>query len=78
MSDLSYFCPIGSLGIKNRKMKKIVLIYWPKKGNVEKTARKIYERFDESIIDIFTITGVDMNTLSQYENIIIDSVECKF
>lgn len=52
-------------------MKKIVLIYWPKKGNVEKTAYKIYKHFDESIIDIFTITGVDMNTLSQYENIII-------
>lgn len=71
MGELSYFCPRASLDIKNRKMKKIALIYWPKKGNVEKAAHQIYEQFDKSIIDIFTITAVDMEQLSQYENIII-------
>ena len=71
MGELSYFCPRASLDIKNRKMKKIVLIYWPKKGNVEKTAHWIYEQFDESIIDIVTITSIEIEKLSQYENIII-------
>lgn len=52
-------------------MKKIALIYWPKKGNVEKSAHWIYEQFDESVIDIFTITTIEIEKLSQYDNIII-------
>ena len=71
MGELSYFCQRATIGINNLKMKKIALIYWPKKGNVEASAQKIYEQFDESIIDIFTITSVDVEQLTQYGNIII-------
>lgn len=52
-------------------MKKTALIYWPKKGNVEASARKIYQKFNESDIDIFTITEVDVEQLPGYDNIII-------
>ena len=52
-------------------MKKIALIYWPKKGNVEASAKRIYEKFDRSLIDIFTITEIDVEKLSGYDNIII-------
>lgn len=42
-------------------MKKIALIYWPKKGSTEAAAYKIHAKFEKELIDIFTIT--DMNTV---------------
>ena len=52
-------------------MKKIALIYWPKKGNTEKAAQKIYEEFDEETIDIFTITEFNTAEFSMYDAFII-------
>lgn len=51
-------------------MKKTALIYWPKSGNVENTAGKIKALFDAGSIDIFTISQVDVNTLTNYDLLI--------
>ncbi|MDT8393699.1 MAG: flavodoxin [Bacteroidales bacterium] len=51
-------------------MKKTALIYWPKKGNVENTAKKIAGLFNEENIDVFTITGVDVQLLTDYDLLI--------
>jgi flavodoxin I len=52
-------------------MKKIALIYWPKKGSTEKAAHKIYDRFDKGMIDIFTITGINTAEFGLYDAFII-------
>lgn len=52
-------------------MKKIALIYWPKKGNTEKAAQKIYSRFDESQVDIFTIKYFNTAEFALYDAFII-------
>lgn len=52
-------------------MKKIALIYWPKKGNVEKMGKKISEKFSKDQIDIYTITEVDVKILPNYNLLII-------
>lgn len=51
-------------------MKKTALIYWPKKGNVEKTAGKIASLFGEENIDVFTISTVEPAKLKNYELLI--------
>ncbi len=51
-------------------MKKIALIYWPKNGNVEKTAEKIATHFDSGSLDIFTISALDMASLPAYDLLI--------
>ena len=52
-------------------MKKIALIYWPKKGNTEKAALKIAGKFDENTMDVFAITAVEMKKLAAYDALII-------
>jgi flavodoxin I len=54
-------------------MKKIVLLFWPKGGNVENVAKKIYSRFQEKEIDICDVESVDVNSLENYETIIMGS-----
>lgn len=51
-------------------MKKTALIYWPKKGNVEKTAEKIAAHFDKGSLDVFTISELDMASLASYDLLI--------
>lgn len=51
-------------------MKKIALVYWPKKGNVEKSAQKIASHFGEIPIDVFTISQLDITTLPDYDLLI--------
>ena len=51
-------------------MKKTVLVYWPKKGNVENTAAKIAAHFEKNAIDVFTISELDVNKLANYDLII--------
>lgn len=51
-------------------MKKTALVYWPKKGNVEKTAHKIAAFFEEGSIDIFTISEVETENLKDYDFLI--------
>ncbi|MCK9399379.1 MAG: flavodoxin [Bacteroidales bacterium] len=52
-------------------MKKIALIYWPKKGNTETAAQKIYSRFEKDVIDIFTITEINTAEFAMYDAFII-------
>lgn len=52
-------------------MKKIALIYWPKKGNTEKAAQKILSRFNEDQIDIFTIKHINTAEFTLYDAFII-------
>jgi flavodoxin I len=52
-------------------MKKIALLYWPKKGNTEKAAFKIHEKFEKSMVDIFTITEINTFDFSMYDGFII-------
>ena len=51
-------------------MKKTAVIYWPKKGNVEKTAGKISSLFDSGSIDVFTISEVEVEKLTDYDLLI--------
>jgi flavodoxin len=52
-------------------MKKIALIYWPKKGSTETAAQKIYSKFDKNTIDIFTITDINTAEFGMYDAYII-------
>jgi len=52
-------------------MKKIALIYWPKKGNTEDAAYRIYNRFEKEMIDIFTITSINTAEFELYDAFII-------
>ncbi len=52
-------------------MKKIVLLYWGKGGNVERTAKTVYGLFDPEIIDIFDVVSFDINNLKNYELMIL-------
>lgn len=52
-------------------MKKIALIYWPKKGSTEAAAFKILARFEKELIDIFTITDINTVEFDLYDAFII-------
>ena len=52
-------------------MKKIVLLFWGKGGNVERISRKVYEKFDPEIIDIFDVVSFDINDLKDYDLMIL-------
>ena len=51
-------------------MKKTVLIYWPKRGNVESTVARLSAHFDKDAIDIFTITEIEPEKLIDYDLLI--------
>jgi flavodoxin I len=53
------------------EMKKIALIYWPKKGSTEVAAHKILAKFEKDVIDIFTITDITTAEFSMYDAFII-------
>lgn len=52
-------------------MKKIILLYWGKGGNVEKAAQKVYNMFNKEIIDMFDVVSFDINTINNYELMIL-------
>jgi len=52
-------------------MKKIILLYWRKGGNTENAAKKIYEMFNAENIDIFDVPSFDVNTIENYDLIIL-------
>ncbi|NTV84030.1 MAG: flavodoxin [Bacteroidales bacterium] len=52
-------------------MKKIALIYWPKKGSTEAAAHMIHAKFEKEAIDIFTITEINTAEFSLYDAFII-------
>lgn len=52
-------------------MKKIVLLYWGKGGNVERTSEKVYGMFNPDTIDIFDVVSFDVNNLKNYDLMIL-------
>ncbi len=52
-------------------MKKIGLFYWPKQGNVETCARKIYERLGEGNTEMHSIDEINQVDLDQYDFLIL-------
>ena len=52
-------------------MKKILIIYWPQKGNVEFAANKIAEKYSNDEYKITTVTEVSEDDLKQYDNWIV-------
>jgi flavodoxin I len=52
-------------------MKKIALIYWPKKGNTETAAQKIHAKFEKEMIELFTITDINTAEFGMYDAFII-------
>ncbi len=52
-------------------MKKIALLYWGKGGSVEKTAKLIYQQFNQETIDIFDLESFDIDTINNYEMLIL-------
>ncbi len=52
-------------------MKKIVLLYWGKGGNVENAAHKVYEKFDSDTIDIFDLVSFNIDTIKDYSHMIL-------
>jgi len=52
-------------------MKKIVLLYWGKGGNVENTASIVYNMFDPETIDMFDVASFDITTLENYKLMIL-------
>ena len=53
------------------EMKKIALIYWPRKGSTETAAHKIHALFEKGTADIFTITDFNTAEFSMYDGFII-------
>jgi len=52
-------------------MKKIALIYWPERGNVETVAENIYNRFEDGRIEKFSVANVNQQTLSDFDHLIV-------
>jgi len=52
-------------------MKKIGLIYWPKNGNVESVAERVYTHFDKSYTDMYDIGSIKGTDLVNYNCIIV-------
>ena len=52
-------------------MKKVLLLFWGKGGNVERAADKVYEMFPPKQIDKFDVVSFDMSTIDDYHLIIL-------
>ena len=52
-------------------MKKVVLLYWKKGGNVEHVAKKIFAMFDPALIEIYDVASIDVDTIDNYDLIIL-------
>ena len=54
-------------------MENLGIIYWPKDGNVENVANKIYDRFDKSKANIYNILSFEPLDLVNFDCLIIGS-----
>ena len=52
-------------------MKKIVLLYWGKGGNVERVAKKVYGMFDPELIEKYDVASFDVDTIESYDLVIL-------
>jgi flavodoxin I len=53
-----------------KQMKKIVLLYWVKGGNVERAARKVYSMFNPDDIEMYDLHSFNVDTIENYDLII--------
>jgi flavodoxin I len=51
-------------------MKKIALVYWPRKGTVEKNAKRIVELLGDTNIDMMPLKDLDPDILLNFDNLI--------
>ncbi|MFO8128918.1 MAG: flavodoxin [Bacteroidales bacterium] len=54
-------------------MSKIALIYWPRKGNVEKVAGMVADGLDDLKPGVYAISQVDLTALADHDLIILGS-----
>lgn len=52
-------------------MKKVLLLFWGKKGNVERAARKVYAKFAPADIDIFDVVSFDVSKIKNYHLLVL-------
>ncbi len=52
-------------------MKKVLILYWGKGGNVERAAKKVYEMFSPGQADIFDVVSFDVSKITDYDLIIL-------
>ena len=52
-------------------MKKVLLLFWGKGGNVERAADKVYAMFPSEQIDMFDVVSFDVSTINDYHLIIL-------
>ena len=52
-------------------MKKVVLLFWGKGGNVERAANKVYAKFDPAQIDMLDVASFDRSTIGDYDLVIL-------
>ena len=52
-------------------MKRVVLLFWGKGGNVERAAEKVYAMFDANQIDMIDVAGFDVSTITDYDLVIL-------
>jgi len=52
-------------------MKKVLILFWGKGGNVERAARKVYAMFPPGQTDIFDVVSFDVSTINNYYLIIL-------
>ena len=52
-------------------MKKVVLLFWGKGGNVERAAEKVYSMFDANQIDMIDVASFDVSTIINYDLVIL-------
>jgi len=52
-------------------MKKVILLFWGKGGNVERAAEKVYSMFNNDQIDMIDVAGFDVAALTNYDLIIL-------
>jgi flavodoxin I len=52
-------------------MKKTVLLFWGKGGNVERVARKVHSLFDPAQIDLCDVASFDTSKITDYDLIIL-------
>ena len=52
-------------------MKKIVLLYWGKGGNVERVAKKMFAMFNPELTDMYDVASFDVDTIESYDLVIL-------
>ena len=69
--DSFYTFAFSEYYLKFKEMHKVLLMYWPEKGNVDSVAQKIADRLNDCELEVKPITRVTPQDLNDYENWII-------